>query len=352
MPITDELIRKIFKWSGIILGCAILIYFGYIIFDVIVILIISLLIAMIFDPLVGLLEKYRFNRLSAVVVVFAIAGAVIYFSLSIFIPKISNQLNSIYESISKEEISQLFLQIENEIKNLFPFLENVDLGKQLGIVFSDIIMNSINNLSNILTSIFSIVILAVLIPFITFFLLKDNKQILKGMVSIAPNRYFEMSYYVIRKIRRQLGRFVRAWIFDAFSVGLLTTIGLTILGINNPITIGVIAGLGHLIPYFGPIIGGIPALIVSIIQFGNLSMFFPIVLMFTVVYVIDNGLIQPNVFGKSTDMHPLIIIILIIVGGQLLGGLGMLLAVPIATVVRTAFQEIYFGYKNYKIIHV
>ncbi|MBN1216120.1 MAG: AI-2E family transporter, partial [Candidatus Lokiarchaeota archaeon] len=268
------------------------------------------------------------------------------------IPKISNQLNSIYESISKEEISQLFLQIENEIKNLFPFLENVDLGKQLGIVFSDIIMNSINNLSNILTSIFSIVILAVLIPFITFFLLKDNKQILKGMVSIAPNRYFEMSYYVIRKIRRQLGRFVRAWIFDAFSVGLLTTIGLTILGINNPITIGVIAGLGHLIPYFGPIIGGIPALIVSIIQFGNLSMFFPIVLMFTVVYVIDNGLIQPNVFGKSTDMHPLIIIILIIVGGQLLGGLGMLLAVPIATVVRTAFQEIYFGYKNYKIIHV
>ncbi|MBN2570985.1 MAG: AI-2E family transporter [Ignavibacteriales bacterium] len=352
MSLSDELIRKILKWSGIVIAVAVIFYFAYVVLDIIIILIISLLIAMIFDPLVGLLEKYKFNRFSAVVIVFTIAGTIIYFALSIFIPKISNQLNSIYESISKEEISQLFAQIESEIKNLFPFLESIDLGKQLGKIFSDIIVDSINNMSNILSSIFSIIILAVLVPFITFFILKDNKQILKGLVNIAPNRYFEMTYYVIRKIRRQLGRFVRAWIFDAFSVGLLSGIGLAILGINNPITIGVVAGVGHLIPYFGPIIGGIPAVIVSVLQFGNLSMILPIILMFTIVYIIDNGLIQPNVFGKSTDMHPLVIIILIIFGGQLFGGLGMLLAVPSATVIRTAFQEIYFGYKNYKIIHV
>ena len=77
-----------------------------------------------------------------------------------------------------------------------------------------------------------------------------------------------------------------------------------------------------------------------------------IVLMFLGVYTIDNGLIQPNVFSKSTDMHPLIIILLILVGSQTAGVLGMLLAVPIATVIRTAAKEIYLGYKNYKIIKI
>jgi predicted PurR-regulated permease PerM len=72
--------------------------------------------------------------------------------------------------------------------------------------------------------------------------------------------------------------------------------------------------------------------------------------MFTIVYTIDNGFIQPNVFSKSVDMHPLIIIILIISGSQLVGVIGMLLAVPFATVIRTAAKEIYNGYKNYSII--
>ena len=72
--------------------------------------------------------------------------------------------------------------------------------------------------------------------------------------------------------------------------------------------------------------------------------------MFLLIYAFDNGFIQPNVFSKSTDFHPLIIIILIIAGEQLLGIFGMLIAVPTATVIRTAAKEIYSGFKNYKII--
>lgn len=159
-----------------------------------------------------------------------------------------------------------------------------------------------------------------------------------------------MTYLVIYKIRVQLGRFVRGWLFDAFVVGALSAIGLSILGIKNAISIGVIAGVGHLIPYFGPIVGGLPAIIISLIQFGDLSMLPGIVIMFTLVYTIDNGLIQPNVFSKSTDIHPLMIIILILVGSKILGVLGMLLAVPTATIVKTATREIYLGIKKYKII--
>ena len=165
-----------------------------------------------------------------------------------------------------------------------------------------------------------------------------------------PNKYFEMSFSVINKMSFQLGRFVRAWIFDAFLVGFLASVGLSILGIDNSITIGIIAGVGHLIPYFGPVIGGVPAIIISLVQFGDFSMLPAISTMFIIIYTFDNGYIQPNVFSKSTDIHPLMIIILILMGSKLMGILGMLLAVPTATVVKTAAREIYHGYKHYKII--
>jgi predicted PurR-regulated permease PerM len=184
----------------------------------------------------------------------------------------------------------------------------------------------------------------------TYFILKDNKRIIKGMINIMTNRYFEMSYSVIHQISVQLGRFVRGWIFDAFLVGLLSAIGLSILGIKNSVTIGFVAGIGHLIPYFGPIVGGIPALLISIVQFGNLSMLPSIIIMFLIVYTLDNGFIQPNVFSKSVDLHPLAIIVLIIIGSEVMGVIGMLLAVPVATVLRTAAKEIYLGYKQYRII--
>jgi predicted PurR-regulated permease PerM len=132
----------------------------------------------------------------------------------------------------------------------------------------------------------------------------------------------------------------------------MSGVGLSLLGINNAASIGFIAGVGHLIPYFGPIIGGIPAIAISIIQFGDFSMLPNIVIMFLIIYTIDNGFIQPNVFSKGTDLHPLVIILLILIGSELLGVFGMLLAVPTATVLKTAAREIYYGYKDYKIIRV
>jgi len=116
--------------------------------------------------------------------------------------------------------------------------------------------------------------------------------------------------------------------------------------------LGMISGLGHLIPYLGPIIGGIPAAIISIIQYGDLSHIPYIILVLSIIYTLDNGFVQPYVFAKSVDMHPIIIILLIIAGSQLFGLLGMLLAVPTAAVIRTLMKEIYFAFKNYKIARI
>jgi predicted PurR-regulated permease PerM len=214
------------------------------------------------------------------------------------------------------------------------------------------VVNIFDSVSSLLTSIVSVVAVLVIVPFISFFLLKDNRRILQSLLQTIPNKYFEMSYYVLKKVTLRLGLYVRAWIFDATFVGVMIGFGFYFIGVPNALPLGVIAGLGHLIPYFGPIIGGIPAIIVSIVQYGNFSQVPLILLVLVITYALDNGFVQPYVFGKSTDMHPIAIILLIISGGILFGLFGMLLAVPVATVIKTFTKEIYFAKKNYKIARV
>lgn len=350
MPLSDKTISTIYKSLSILAAVVVVLYLSYLFFDIIILLIISIFIAMIFNPLVTFFENNGISRFAAVLFVFIVSGVVIFLVLSVLIPKIINQMNALAATLSQEKINALLKQIETDVKSYLPFLNSQDFASKIEEFLSNLMVNSINNISNIVTSIVSVAAISVIIPFMTFFLLKDNHRILKAVINLAPNRYFEVNYWVIHQIGVQLGRFVRGWIFDAFVVGFLSAVGLTILGIQNSITIGFVAGVGHLIPYFGPIIGGLPAIIISLIQFGDLSMLPEITLMFVAVYTLDNGYIQPNIFSKSTDLHPLMIILLILMGSQLMGIMGMLLAVPAATVVKTAAREIYFGYKNYKII--
>jgi predicted PurR-regulated permease PerM len=158
-----------------------------------------------------------------------------------------------------------------------------------------------------------------------------------------------MTVNILDKIEKQLSSYVRGWIFDAMFVGILTMTGLSILQINNAFVIGLVAGFGHLIPYAGPIVGGIPAILISIIQFGDFHMVIPIVIMFSIIYVLDNSIVQPFIFSKSADMNPITIIALLLLGNGLLGAFGMLIAIPVATILKVSARETINGFRNYKL---
>lgn len=350
MSLSNLTLNKIGKLSASVITIIFLLYLGYVFSDIIIMLAISFLIALIFNPLVTWLEEHGVNQLVSVLLIFLATGIVIFFALSVFVPKIIFQMNAISKSLNREDINSFIKNLEQQISLYLPFINSENLIEKINEVASSFLLGSINNLSDILTSIFSVVAISVIVPFMTFFLLKDKNKIVKGIINIVPNKYFEMSYWVMKTISHQLGRYVRGWILDAFLVGTLVAIGLTILGIKNSISIGLIAGIGHLIPYFGPVIGGLPAITISLLQFGDFSKLLSIVILFTIIYSFDSGYLQPKLFSMATNFHPLMIILLILIGGQLYGILGMLLAVPTATVIKTAAREIYYAYKNYKII--
>jgi len=126
----------------------------------------------------------------------------------------------------------------------------------------------------------------------------------------------------------QLGNYLRSQFTDAVVFGVLATIALWLLGVKYFLFIGVFAGLANLIPYVGPIAGALPAVAVALFDAGDVTLALQIVLAFIILKLTDDMLVQPLLVAKGVHMHPLLVLMAIIIGGELFGMLGMLLAVP------------------------
>ena len=336
-------------WSLLIIAS---IFLFYALIDILLILAISILLAFIFAPFLHLLEQRGFNRLSSTLIVFAGFGFLCYLGLSLFIPKLIFQMDQLITSLEGFSLNEELKSIEAAIYHYLPLFTPGELSTRVEHFISSQIVQSFENITTVVFSVVTIAAVLVIVPFITFFILKDSSVIQKAIIQIVPNKYFEMSYWILKRISLQLGRFVRAWIFDATFVGVCIGFGFYIIGLPNALPLGLIAGIGHLIPYLGPIIGGVPAIIISLIQFGDFSQAPLIIFVVMLTYTFDNGFVQPYVFAKSADIHPIFIILLIITGGQLFGLFGLLLAVPVTSVFKTFVKEIYFAFKNYRIARI
>ena len=346
---SDLIQKRVVKFILALVAIILTIYFAYLLINIIIISAIAILLYFIFAPFVKMLEGRGFSKTISALIVFAVFGFLIYWGLSYVIPKLYYQMNQLVIALKDISLNEELSAVEKKILGVFPLFNKGELAQKVQTIISTSFNDAINHVTQFLSGIISIIAVLIIVPFITFFILKDSAIIQKAIIHVVPNKYFEASYWVLKRISLQLGRFVRGWIFDATFVGLTIGFGFYFIGLPNALPLGVMAGLGHLIPYFGPIIGGVPAIILSIMQIGDLSQVPLIVMIVIITYSLDNGFVQPYVFSKSVDMHPIIIILLIITGNELLGIIGMLLAIPIATVIKTAATEIYFALKNYKI---
>lgn len=332
-----------------IIAISLFIYFFYVLSTLFILFALSVLLGFIFAPFVRLIEGQGISRALSTFIVFCLFGFLVYLGLSFVIPKFIFQMDQLVVELKDFSLNEQLNILEEKILGVFPLFHKGELAQKIENIFATSFNESINHITTYLSGMVSIAAFLLIVPFIAFFILKDSYTIQKSLIHIIPNKYFEMSYWILKRVSLQLGRFVRGWIFDAAFVGIVMGFGFYFIGLPNALPLGVIAGLGHLVPYLGPIIGGVPAILLSIMQTGDLSQVPLIVMIVVATYTLDNGFVQPYVFSKSVDMHPIIIILLIIAGGELLGLIGMLLAVPTATILKTLASEIYFAHKNYSI---
>jgi predicted PurR-regulated permease PerM len=315
--------------------------------EVFILLVMSIALTMILKPLVDYLENKGVPRVAGILGLYAIGGVLAFYGLTTVYPVIVNQLTNIATFLSGDRLSVIMNQLGASVAQVIPFFKAGDLAAKIETTVPALVSEAEGAASSLLGIVASFVI----VPFITFFLLNDYHRIQKVIIENVPNKYFEMALNVVYKLERQLSRYIRGVCVELFSISLLYISAYTFLGFRYAIVLGLVAGLSNIIPMAGPLIAAVPVIVASLIQYGDFRMLAPIVLTMFAVQQIDQMFIQPNVYGKILDMHPLTIVFTILIGSQLLGIVGMVLAIPIYTVMKVTARETNWGLKHYRITH-
>jgi putative permease len=301
---------------------------------------IAYLLYLIFSQTIPLLIKLGLNRISAislvlgVLIFLSIYPLVNYFPIVIeeannvqqYVPKVERFITSSYHNI--KEITKEKTGFELEEKWIQPLIEYGRKGS------TQFILNIPKLVGSIVEWIF-------LVPLFTFFMLKDGRKLKFLFLKLAPNSLFERFYYMFHQFNKQIGDYIFAKFVEASIVGAIITTGLLIIDVRFSVTLGLVAGLTNVIPYLGPVLGIIPAIIVGLLEYGVGPTFIAMLVLYLVANAIDMGLVFPILISKIVDLHPVMVIVSVILGSQYLGVIGMVISIPVAATLKLVFLEIY-----------
>jgi predicted PurR-regulated permease PerM len=343
----EKLIKAGLGLAALVLCYMLASYFGVLIGYAVA----AIILSYILDPIVNRMQSAGINRTLAIA---ATLGALILILIWIstnIIPLIVNQMVQLAGQLNIENLQNIAAKIEQRLTRQFTFLPDGFLQDNLTEAFANLLdvgqlPTALGNIIGIFTNIFTIFLV---IPFATFFFLKDGSSIRRSILRLVPNKYFETSLSLLDKIETRLGIYFRSVLLQSVLVAFFSWLGLTIVGLNNALAVGIAIGIANTIPYFGPVIGYILSIIVSIIEIGDFSLVLPCIIAIFIVQIMDNVLFQPFIFSRSADIHPVAILFIILVGAQIAGLLGMLIAIPIATVIKIAINQIRWSLTNYHV---
>tara|TARA_R100001143_G_C3361345_1_gene136839 strand:+ start:9783 stop:10889 length:1107 start_codon:yes stop_codon:yes gene_type:complete len=316
-------------------------------------LILYAVIAMIFsyllDPFVNRMQSAGINRTFSISLVLATVLLFIFWISTSIIPIVAGRMAALTRQLTPENLVNIANLIEINLRSSFEFIPEGYLRDNVANIAEDLFnFNRFSDLLGDLIGIFTNLFAAfIIIPFATFFFLKDGHKIRRDILQIVPNKYFETTLSLIDKIESRLGHYFRSVLLQCTLVGAASWIALSIAGLDNAGSVGVTIGIANTIPYFGPILGYLLSIIISIIETGDFSLVIPCILAVMFAQLLDNLILQPLIFSKSADIHPVAILFIVMIGAQTAGIFGMLIAIPIATILKITINQMTWSYNNY-----
>ena len=327
-----------------------IIYIGMTFIFILAPFIISYIMNFGLKPFVNLLERRGINHTLSVVIVFITAFGSISVFFVFFIPAVGSEIFKIqnefdlYAQVLIVKINTFwsnFLHFSDGFSSLF---DTSNIQSELETSLKNSITSFVKHIPGLLLNFLPLILYIGIIPFATFFLLLDDVKFKKRIIELVPNRYFETVLLLLFSLNRQMVQLLRGMCAESIIISILASLGLWLIDLDYPILIGIFAGLSNLIPYVGPVVGTFAAFIVAAMTAQPPIFFFYIILVFLVVNFIDNIFVQPIVFSRAANLHPLIVIILVLLGSKLGGLAGMFLAVPLASlfqvILKMFFTEI------------
>lgn len=317
-------------------------------------LLIAFLLANILRPVINFFEVKGMSQLSVIISIYLIATLAFVLFFTFVTPMLFDQAAGLSKEMPQyvEGTKESILSLENTLKKKLPFVEVPDLALTLQSFVMSTISSTTEYLSNNISNIISIFSFALIVPFISFFILKDMHLMQRTLLSYIPNRYFEMFVLLFYKVGNSIQLYIRGQLIDASFVGIMTGLGLSIIGFPYALIVGLVAGIGNFVPYFGPILGAIPAILIIIVspEWSTASGILMVVSVFMIVQIIETLFVYPYAVGSSVNLHPLLIIIALLVGGEVAGIVGMIVIIPLAAILKVTFELLYKYMKEYKVI--
>jgi len=346
--------RNILVGAGIVFLLFLIWYFSSIVAYVLIAAILSLM----GRPLVRFLQKlkigrFRFSKSISALITLVLMWMIFAGFFSFMIPLLLNE----FEQLSAVDPKSVMNEIEGPLRQLMTAMgsqsamdEDWTLFEMITTQFGEQFnFTQISNVFGVIAGALGGFFVALFsISFITFFFLKEESMFKEGLLLFVPNAYEERILRILNSIFTLLKRYFIGLVLEVFMVAILTTAGLTIVGIgfNHAIVIGVICGLFNIIPYLGPWIGALIGLLIGVainIHANFMLDTFPLLglmtLTFVLVQMVDNLLFQPLIYSSSVKAHPLEIFLVILIAGNLAGITGMILAIPVYTILRVIARE-------------
>ncbi|MFH1006699.1 MAG: AI-2E family transporter [Candidatus Latescibacterota bacterium] len=309
----------------------------------------SFLLAYLLNPVANRLESAGFSRAAAIGLIYLVVALTLVLGIVFLVPMIKAELESLSTNfpVYLDRIEHTMDAWEEELKSFLPFLQDYDLAGEIANRAKSAAESIVRLAPGVISNVVTLFTFLIVVPFATFFLMKDGRSMKTALIRLVPNRYFEMTLNLLWKMDRPLGGYIRGQFIEASIIGLLAIIGLRIIGLKYFMVIGAIAGITNMVPYLGPAVGFLLASIIALITDASMGMVMKVAIVFACVQLSDNILVQPIVMSRSVRLHPLAIMVAVLIGGQVMGILGMVLAVPLMGVIKVtvnSFRENLRGY--------
>lgn len=180
----------------------------------------------------------------------------------------------------------------------------------------------------------------VLIPVLAFYFLTDSRNIKHEFVALVPRRWWRETLWLMRQANLILENYVIGQLLLCIIAGVVVGIGLGLLGVKYTLVLAVLAGITRAIPIIGPILGGIPIVLLVVLQYPqNLMVAVHVLIFFSVLHFVESKLILPILIGERVKLHPVTVILVLLIGAQFFGLIGMFLAPPVAAVIRVILHR-------------
>ncbi|WP_423738699.1 AI-2E family transporter [Clostridium niameyense] len=275
------------------------------------------------------------NKLGAIILILSLISLIILIVTS-FVPAVFKESLNINKVIIN--IEQYIEKFYDKVKILKNNKSSYVILDKLGEKFNSSVIEFENKFFKSLLNIGANILDIAVVPIIVYYFLAEGESIRNKILIVFPVKFRELVKNIFEDIDKVIGRYIVSQVLLSLIIGVATFIILVILKIDFPILLSFLNAFFNIIPYFGPIIGSLPAILIALMK-SYKSALWTLCLLY-LLQQIEGNIIAPKVTGDSIDMHPLTIIFLLTIGGKLYGFIGMVIAIPIGVVLKVIYEDL------------